>query len=331
MIEHEDIVICPACGGGLKTTAEGVDCEGCQNHYGLDDGIPLLFLPNKWDNSKQDVTDVVKSFYEQVPFPNYEKLENVADLVQKARRGIFARLLHEQIPFNVRVLEVGCGTGQLSNFLSVAQRTVVGTDICLNSLKLAHDFKKRNGLNNVAFYQMNLFRPIFREESFAVVICNGVLHHTTDPFGGFQSISRLVRRGGHIIIGLYDRYGRIMTDLRRIAFRLTGDHFLSLDPRLRVEGMGEARRSAWFMDQYKNPHESKHTLKEVQGWFDQCDFDFVNSVPKLKAFQSFSENEPLFRDSPRGNWLDHLLFEARLSVTGSSEGGFFVAIGRRKL
>jgi SAM-dependent methyltransferase len=329
MIEHEDIVICPACGGRLKTTADGIECEGCQNRYGLEEGIPLLFLPNEWDNSKQDVTDVVKAFYEQVPFPNYEKLENVADLVQKARKGVFARLLHEQIPFEVRVLEVGCGTGQLTNFLSVAQRTVVGTDICLNSLKLAHDFKKRNRLKNAAFYQMNLFRPIFREESFAVVICNGVLHHTSDPFGGFQSVSRLVRKGGHVVIGLYDRYGRIMTDLRRIAFRLTGDRLLSLDPRLRVEGMGEARRSAWFMDQYKNPHESKHTLKEVQGWFEQCDFTFVNSVPKLKAVQSFSENEPLFRDSPRGNWLDHLLFETKLSVTGSREGGFFVAIGRR--
>ena len=35
---------------------------------------------------------------------------------------------------------------------------------------------------------MNLFKPCFKPEQFDVVLCNGVLHHTADPWGGFQSI-----------------------------------------------------------------------------------------------------------------------------------------------
>jgi len=85
------------------------------------------------------------------------------------------------------------------------------------------------------------------------------------------------------------------------------------------------------MDQYKNPHESKHTIAEVLRWFDQTGFDFVNSIPKLKAFEAFSEKERLFKPNPKGNWLDHFLVQTRLLFTGSKEGGFFLMIGRRRL
>ena len=39
-------------------------------------------------------------------------------LIDKANKSIFAKFLDEQIKFGSKILEVGCGTGQLSNFLS---------------------------------------------------------------------------------------------------------------------------------------------------------------------------------------------------------------------
>ncbi|MHC4752267.1 MAG: class I SAM-dependent methyltransferase [Planctomycetota bacterium] len=278
---------------------------------------------------KEDVTEKEKAFYEETPFPNYEDFENVGDLVQKAMKGLFANLLNEQIPFNVRVLEVGCGTGQLTNFLGVAHRTTFGTDMCVNSLRLGQEFKEKNGLVRVGFYQMNLFRPIFKKESFPVVICNGVLHHTSDPFTGFQSISRLVKKGGYILVGLYNTYGRIITDVRRHIFNTFKDHFKFLDPRLRSKEIGDLKKLTWFMDQYKNPHESKHTIGEVLKWFDQTDFEFVNGIPKVKAFEAFSKQEKLFKPNLKGNWIDHLIVQTNLMFRGSEEGGFFIMIGRR--
>ncbi len=330
MTDNLDIFICPACGGSLKIVNDEINCRGCQERYQADCGIPLLFCPNDWVPLKKDVTNIIKSFYERTPFPNYEDFENVGDLIEKAQRGIFARLLNEQIPLNIRVLEVGCGTGQLSNFLGVANRSVFGADICLNSLKLACDFKNKNGLERVGFYQMNLFKPIFKEGSFPLVICNGVLHHTSDPFAGFRSIAKLVKSKGYIIIGLYNRYGRIITDIRRIIFKIFGDNLSFLDPRLRKNNIGNLRKLTWFMDQYKNPHESKHTFAEVLTWSERTGFDFVNGIPKLKAFEIFSDNEKLFRVNPRGNWLDHFLVQSRLMFTGSKEGGFFLMIGRKR-
>ena len=275
------------------------------------------------------IRDLIKSFYEETPFPNYEELESTADLMEKAQQGVFARLLNEQTPFNIRVLEAGCGTGQLSNFLATAAREVFGTDMCLNSLKLAQEFKKRNDLHRAGFYQMNLFRPIFRPESFHLVISNGVLHHTSDPFGGFKSIGRLVKKGGYIIVGLYHKHGRIITDLRRGVFTITKDRFKFLDPRLRAD-IGDAKKNAWFKDQYKNPHESKHTVGEVLAWFERSGFEFVNAIPKLTIFSPFSEQEPLFKNQEQGTFIDHLLVKSKLVFTGSKEGGFFIMIGRKK-
>ena len=121
----------------------------------------------------------------------------------------------------------------MSNFLSVASRTVFGTDMSLHSLMLGEEFKEKNDLRTVHFLQMNLFRPCFKPETFDLVFCNGVLHHTSDPFLRFESIARLVRPRGYVMIGLYHRYCRTITNIRRQIFRMTVDRFAFLDPNLR--------------------------------------------------------------------------------------------------
>src|SRR6185295_14567796 len=117
-----------------------------------------------------------------------------------------------QLPKGAIVLEAGCGTGQLSNFLGMSwERKVFAGDLCLNSLRLAKGFADRYAIKNVAFLQMNLFRPPFRDETFDVVISNGVLHHTGDCEGAFRSILTKLKRGGLILIGLYNSYARLPT------------------------------------------------------------------------------------------------------------------------
>lgn len=69
--------------------------------------------------------------------------------MEKAPRGNFARLLDEQIPGGATVLEVGCGTGQLTSFLGMSwNRRVFGSDICLNSLRLGKGSRDRNNIQN---------------------------------------------------------------------------------------------------------------------------------------------------------------------------------------
>lgn len=229
----------------------------------------------------------------------------------------------------MRVLEVGCGTGQLTNFLPIANRTVYGADLCRNSLRLGRGFARANDLARARFVQMNLFRPCFRSGVFDLVVSNGVLHHTSDPFLALQTIARLVRPGGHLLFGLYHRFGRLVTDLRRWIFRGTGERLAFLDPNLRRRGFRGPRRRAWFMDQYRNPHRSKHTLSETFGWLDRIGFELVRSVPRKRPFQPMREDEALFEPETPGKPLERWLAELAMVASGSREGGFFVVIGRR--
>ncbi len=322
------ILACPKCEADLVVEDEGLRCTVCKAWYGVTGNIPLLFCPNEWDISTDDVTMTVKSFYEETPFPNYDDFDNVGWLVEKARKGVFAKLLDDQVPPGVRILECGCGTGQMSNFLSVASRTVFGSDMSLHSLSLGEQFKEKNDLRTVHFIQMNLFRPCFKPNMFDLVICNGVLHHTSDPFQGFQSIARLVRPKGYILIGLYHKYGRTITNIRRQIFRMTGDRFAFLDPNLRRRVTSVSKKRAWFMDQYKHPHESTHTIREAIGWLDKAGLRFVKSIPKTNG-RSFSPSERLFAPEPPGSRLQQAFAELAMVLSGSREGGFFIVIAQK--
>jgi hypothetical protein len=59
--------------------------------------------------SDRDVTEMVKAFYEETPFPNYDDIDSRETLVMKARQGRFAAALDDQLPDGAIVLEAGCG------------------------------------------------------------------------------------------------------------------------------------------------------------------------------------------------------------------------------
>src|SRR6266542_2270811 len=167
LADRLDMLLCPACGAvfEIDQTGAALRCAGCSRSFSVEGGVARLFWPTEF-SAKVDVTETVKAFYEETPFPNYDDLDSPERLRAKAEEGLFARLLNDQIPHGAKVIECGCGTGQLSNFLGLTWgRTVFGTDLCLNSLRLGHRFKEQHDITGVSFVQMNLFRPAFRPES----------------------------------------------------------------------------------------------------------------------------------------------------------------------
>ena len=53
------------------------------------------------EDPKTQVGRRVRAFYESCSFPGYEELETPLDLLEKAQRGVYAKLLEEQIPLGV--------------------------------------------------------------------------------------------------------------------------------------------------------------------------------------------------------------------------------------
>ena len=142
-----------------------------------------------------EVARRVRRFYEENPFPNYDGYESVGDLLSRASRSVYADALDRQIPVGARVLEIGCGTGQLGAFLSIGGRAVVGVDMTRASLELAGGFKQRHGLRNATFSTATSSTSRCSPNSFDLVIAKGVLMATRDARGAFHAICKLPAAG----------------------------------------------------------------------------------------------------------------------------------------
>jgi 2-polyprenyl-3-methyl-5-hydroxy-6-metoxy-1,4-benzoquinol methylase len=271
-------------------------------------------------------TEVVRRFYEDAPFPGYPPRDSIEWLRARAERSEFARLLDRAIPGNARVLDLGCGTGQMSLYLARADRVVVGADLTRASLQLGAAAARRFRIDRVQFVETDLQQPGLRRGSFDVVYSSGVLHHTPNPRAAFARIAQLARPGGMIVLGLYNAFARIPFRLRRLVARLSGYRWISLDPVLRDRENEPARREAWLRDQYQHPEEHRHTLAEVQQWFDENSVEFVRAYPSALLA---ADSEELFA-SAADNWrLEGWLAQLGWIRALGHEGGLFVAVGRR--
>jgi SAM-dependent methyltransferase len=324
-----DLFECPQTRKPVQFGGGTVNVAGSPVSYPVKNAIPNFFVPASSEHGI-DVTDLVKQFYEETPFPNYDDFDSRESLAKKAIDSVFAAMLDEQIPHGAIVLEAGCGTGQLTNFLGMSwKRRVFGGDICLNSLGLAEAFRKQYSIRNAGFLQMNLFRPPFRDESFDLIVSNGVLHHTGDPAGGISALAKKLKPGGIISVGLYNSYARLPTLWRRKLFERFGQTAYVLDSRLRQAGANEARMRAWFMDQYKHPHESKHSMDEVLRWFSENGIEFLCGIPQPNGTE-FSRQDRLFERHEPGTSLDRFLTQLWTLLAGGKDGGLFIMIGRKR-
>src|SRR6202041_1366155 len=104
-----------------------------------------------------------RDFYTVAPFPGYPPRGSLGSLRARAGRSELARLLDRAIPGDARVLEVGCGTGQMSLFLATADRVVVGADLTRASLELGAAAATRFGVDKATFVETDLRRPGLRE------------------------------------------------------------------------------------------------------------------------------------------------------------------------
>jgi hypothetical protein len=131
-----------------------------------------------------------------------------------------------------------------------------------------------------------------------------------------------------VLVGLYHSYGRMLNDVRRLLMTVSRDRLRFIDRRLAAPE--RKRTAAWFADQYKNPHESKHTIDEVMGWFREAGLAFVKSIPKNRIGESISESEELTAPDAVGGRLERAIKEVAMAFTHTADGGLFVAIGRRE-
>jgi len=235
----------------------------------------------------------VREFYNRTPFPNYNlnNFKTKADL--RTAASSFSVILDNSIPENASIIDVGTGTGQLSAFLSLRRKCVWGIDFSESSLNQSKLLKEKLGLDSWNLKKVDITDPEQIESiglRFDYVLCLGVLHHTPNAYLSFKNIVRILKPGGYLAIGLYNKFGRIPHRIRvmlaNTVFRNNNkikDYFI----RIQIGNTQDNEKiKGWWNDQYLHPHETSHTIGEVLRWFKKNKIEYYQTIPSSNFFDS---------------------------------------------
>jgi len=131
-----------------------------------------------------------------------------------------------------KFLDYCCGTGSFSILAATHGAKVVGIDISDQSIKSCKKFAQENGVQDItSFYVMDAENLAFKNDSFDIIFCGGVLHHL-DAEKAFRELSRLLKPNGEIFCGEALGYNPLIQWYRKRTPRMRTewevDHILTL-------------------------------------------------------------------------------------------------------
>ena len=163
---------------------------------------------------KDGISSKVRKQYENNPYPRWVNLGLIKEpiCIEEMVDGYKLKLTSPSIK-KVRapsILIAGCGTGQHS--IGTASRfnnsKVTAIDLSLSSLAYAKRKTEELGIQNIEYIQADLLDLEKLNSKFDIIESMGVLHHMRDPLEGWKVLTKCLKSGGLMKIGLYSELAR---------------------------------------------------------------------------------------------------------------------------
>jgi SAM-dependent methyltransferase len=157
-----------------------------------------------------------------------ETLALTATLNQLAELDRYNYWIYEQITESLgqRVLEVGSGTGNITQFLCVDGRDVTATDVIAGYRReLERTFSKRANVRVDKFDLTASAPQEFISQPFDTVVCLNVLEHIEDDLFALEQMREVLKPGGRLALLvpahriLYGEFDRAVGHFRRYEKR----------------------------------------------------------------------------------------------------------------
>ena len=183
---------CPYCKKTLiyKKNCEKLECTSCVRVFPIKGGIPR-FVNN------QDYTD--RFGYQ---WNRFNKLQLDSYNGTNFSRDRFFKITgwrSEELKDKI-VLDAGCGSGRFTEIALQCGAKVVSMDLS-NAVEVCYD---NLSCDSLLVCQSSIYQMPFEKEIFDYVFCIGVLQHTPDIPEAIKSLSKYVKRGGHISLWIYE-------------------------------------------------------------------------------------------------------------------------------
>lgn len=182
--------------------------------------------------SVREVTDAVRDMYLHHPFPPLQRKHTYRGHAAYVRRFLEE---HGVDPAGKTFGDIACGTGLM--LLDYAQEfpdtTLIGYDLSQASVNRANQTLREEGAGNAQAHVQDIM-ALDDEERFDYILSWGTIHHLRDPRQGLTILSRALKPGGHIRIGVYGYYGNWERRIQQEVVRTVTAGMPELDQKIGV-------------------------------------------------------------------------------------------------
>ena len=143
---------------------------------------------------KQNKQSEIKTFDEITSGKGYSK-----PLDQDYNNLLMYLFSDIEINNDMRLLDVGCGSGEHSIKLSKLNFKITGVDISSKAIKSAKENVKQTKLKNLDFCVCDIENLCFDDNTFDICFCGAVLHHFPDIEKVAKELSRVTKIKGKLL------------------------------------------------------------------------------------------------------------------------------------
>ena len=165
-----------------------------------------------------DVASQVRKFYGAIKFPGLYTIDELA-FYQDAISNDFLSIYNNGIQECTQILDVGCGTGFITNLLAIKNSNILIDAVDFSdSIEFANEFSKEHNIINVTYYKEDFFK-FNTDKQYDCIICNGVLHHMPDYKIAIEKFKDIITPKGKLILGVYNRFGKAVKKIMPVTYR----------------------------------------------------------------------------------------------------------------
>ena len=152
----------------------------------------------------------IKAYYEDEAYDYnsefYEKKIAYPTLIYR-QNYILDMIREAHLPRDSKLLDVGCGPGELLIKLSEDFDQLMGIDIANEMITIANQkLENRSSNKNIVFEVGDIENLRFEDKTFDLIICSGVIEYLKDDEGWMKEIKRTLKPGGYLIINVTNKY-----------------------------------------------------------------------------------------------------------------------------
>ena len=184
--------------------------------------------------------------------------------------------LREEEISGKRVLDAGCGNGRWAYGFARLDCEIHGFDPSEHGVKYAREHVLNGSFNEANVLDYPSLLELYPENSFDIVWCWGVLHHTGDPELGFRNLTKFVKPGGMLHLYMYGKkpsWNRLLRNFFNI-FPLRVREFLASFIAMFLSSSAHSN-----FDMFSTPIVSSHTESEIKKWYIDEGFSFKRVYP----------------------------------------------------